>query len=877
MRTAIGEIRCLLVALLLCAPCAGQQTAAPASPPADGIAKAREALKAAEAAHPGDTPEVAAAMNGLVSLQIDAGVADRDTLSLVDRMVEIAKATEGTRSKAYEGTLVIRMDVLTGLNRAPEARVVAEEAFEIAQENFPDSSEAGAAAGALGRICYKLGDYPCAIHAQEFAVAQERKIAGANSAELSASLNNLGALKSRMGDVNGAIKALEEAVAIAYRIDPNDNHIGVIENNLGSNYLKVQDFPKAAEHLNRAIDMLTKLYGADNVRLMQVNRNLGALYTRTGQFPLAWKAYEFALQNKYEQMDNNATNHAQFAQSLAQGGNARRAVEEGLTSARISREIFVLQARTLPERQALAYDATRPRGLDTSISVVLKHAELSNAEIYQELIRSRALVADEMARRQKNLNANNDPETARLLGELNQARSDLLAAENSTSDKSARADKVSAATGRMEKIERELAERSAAARNDERIYLVTTDDVRHSLPAHSVLISYVEYRRRAVDTVDPAAAEAPSYMAFVLHPDSGRIVAFDLGESKSIADSVAKARSAADAEAHGGGLGSTRNERAYREAALALRKRIWDPLQAELGDAKLALVVPDGVLNLIPFSALPSGNGYLVENGPVIHVLTSERDLVPGEGGVKKTGLLAVGSPQFEMAAVAGDASRLRDASVPCEDFRSLQFHSLPGTGVEVADIAKSWRRWNGAEPSALLTGADATRNRFIEQASQNRVLHVATHAFVLDRGCGDGNPLLHSGLVFAGANATRDAAILTAQQIASLDLSGVEWAVLSACNTGNGELHDGEGVLGLQRAFRVAGAHSVIMTLWPVDDDVTRQFMHELYAQRLGRHTTTADAVWNSSRKLLVERRAAGKSTHPWYWAGFIGSGGWE
>jgi len=877
MRIAHGATRYLLIALLLCVPCAGQQTAAPASSPAAGIAKAREALKAAEAAHSGDTPEVAAAINDLVSLQIDAGVADAGTLALIDRMVEIAKATEGMRSKAYERALVIRMDVLTGLNRAPEARVVAEEAFEIAQKEFPDSSEAAAAAGALGRICYKLGDYPCAIRAQEFAVAQERKTAGANSAELSASLNNLGALKSRMGDVNGAIEGLEESLAIAYRLDPNDNHTGVIENNLGANYMKAQNFPKAAEHLNRAIDMLTKLYGADSVRLMQVNRNLAALYTRTGQFALAWKAYEFSLKNKYEQMDNTATTHVQFAQSLAQGGNAQRAMEEGLTSARIGREIFVLQARTLPERQALAYDATRAHGLDTSISVVLKHPELSNLEIYQELIRSRALVADEMARRQRNLNANNDPETARLLADLNQARSDLLAAENSSPDKIARADKVSAASGRMEKIERELAERSAAARSDERIYLVTTDDVRRNLPAHSVLISYVEYRRRVVDAVDPAAAETPSYMAFVLHPDSSKIAAFDLGESKSIADSVAKARSAADAEAHGGGLGSTRNERVYREAALALRKRIWDPLRAEVGDARLALVVPDGVLNLVPFSALPSGAGYLVEHGPVIHVLTSERDLAPSEGGAKKTGLLAVGSPQFELAAVAGDASRLRDASVPCEDFRSLQFHTLPGTGIEVADIAKSWHRWNGAEPSALLTGAEATRNRFIEQASQNRVLHVATHAFVLDRSCGNGNPLLHSGLVFAGANATRDAAILTAQQIASLDLSGVEWAVLSACNTGNGELHDGEGVLGLQRAFRVAGAHSVIMTLWPVDDDVTRQFMHELYAQRLGRHTTTADAVWNSSRKLLVERRAAGKSTHPWYWAGFIGSGGWE
>jgi CHAT domain-containing protein len=877
MRTVRDNMRCLLMASLLCLSCAGQQTAAPAGSPADGIAKAREALKTAESAHPGNTAEVAAAINDLVSLEIDAGVADAETLALIDRMVSIVKLTDGSRSKAYEGALVVRMDVLIGLNRAPEARVVAEEAFEIAQKEFPVSSEAAAAAGALGRICYKLGDYPCAIRAQEFAVAQERKTAGGSGAALSASLNNLGALKSRMGDVNGAIAALEESLAIAYRIDPNDNHSGVIENNLGSNYLKAQNFPKAAEHLNRAIDMLTKLYGADSVRLMQVNRNLGALYTRTGQFPLAWKAYEFSLENKYEQMDNNATSHAQFAQSLAQGGNAQRAVEEGLTSARISREIFVLQARTLPERQALAYDATRPRGLDTSISVVLKHPELSSTEIYQELIRSRALVADEMARRQKNLNGSNDPETARLLEKLNQARSDLLAAENSSSDKTARAEKVSAASGGMEKVERELAERSAAARNDERIYLVTTDDVRHNLPPRSVLISYVEYRRRAVDAVDAAAAETPSYMAFVLHPDSGRIAAFDLGDSTSIAAWVAKARSAADAEAHGGGMGSTRNERAYREAAIALRKRVWDPLQAELGDAKLVLVVPDGVLNLIPFSALPSGNGYLVEHGPVIHVLTSERDLVPSEGGVKRSGLLAVGSPEFEMAAVASDASRLRDASVPCEDFRSQQFHSLPGTGVEVADIAKSWRRWNGAEPSALLTGADATRKRFIEQASQNRVLHVATHAFVLDRSCGNGNPLLHSGLVFAGANAIRDAAILTAQQIASLDLSGVDWAVLSACNTGSGELHDGEGVLGLQRAFRVAGARSVIMTLWPVDDDVTRQFMHELYAERLGRHATTADAVWNSSRKLLVERRAAGKSTHPWYWAGFVGSGGWE
>jgi CHAT domain-containing protein len=297
----------------------------------------------------------------------------------------------------------------------------------------------------------------------------------------------------------------------------------------------------------------------------------------------------------------------------------------------------------------------------------------------------------------------------------------------------------------------------------------------------------------------------------------------------------------------------------------------------EIGDARLAIVVPDGLLDLIPFGGLPDGKGYLVEHGPVIHTLSSERDLVPSAGETKKTGLLAIGSPMFDLAETALAPSPLRDGPSSCDDFRKLDFRPLPGAAEEVSDIGSTWRRWNHGEQSALLTGADATRARFLDEAPRSRVLHVATHAFLLDASCGDGNPLLHSGLVFAGANRSREASILTAQQIAAMDLNGVDWAVLSACNTGNGELKEGEGVLGLQRAFRIAGARSVIMTLWPVDDDVTRRFMHELYAERLGQHASTADAVWHSARKLLLERRAAGESTHPWYWGGFVGSGGWE
>jgi len=887
----------LCVAGLLSAGVSAQQPAPPAKPAAPdsaaipptatapeapessavAIAKARSALRKADADHPGNTPEVAAALRDLVNLLRDTGMSDADTVSLVNRQLQIAEATAGPRSKAAVEALDAKADVLTALNRVSEARPLAEQAFEISQKDFPESAEASAAADQLGRVCSRLGDYPCAVRAQTAAVAVARKTGGDTSEELMAAVNNLGALKSRMDDVDGAIKAQEEALAIGYRLHPDDNHIGVIENNLGSNYIKAQQFDKAAAHLNRAYDMLSKLYGADNSRVLQVTRNLGKLYTRTGQFPLAWKSLELSLSNKFEQVDVQATGHAIFALSLAQGGDAPRAVQEGLASARISRESFVLQARTLPERQALAYDATRPHGLDTSISVLLKHTELPIPEVYQEAVRSRALVADEMARRQKNLNANNDPETARLLKEMDQARADLLAAERSPTHKPGEPDRVQAASTKMEAVERSLAERSAALRADERLYQVTPDDIRHNLPPHSVLISYLQYRRVAVDATDPAAAETISYAAFVLHPDSDRIGIFNLGDAASLDALVLKARAAADAEAHSGGLGSARNERAYRDAALAIRQRIWDPFKKETADARLVLVVADGSLNLIPFAGLPDGSGYLVEHGPVIHTLSSERDLVPEPDEQRKTGLLAIGSPSFALAANKLPDSPLRGATPTCEEFSKIEFQSLPGTAVEVSDIDSTWRKWNPGEPSQVVTGDDATLAAFLADAAHSRVLHVATHAFLLDKSCGSGNPLLHSGLVFAGGGHGATQSILTAQQIASLDLGGVDWAVLSACNTGNGELRDGEGVLGLERAFRVAGARSVIMTLWPVDDDVARRFMHSLYNRRLGAHATTADAVWNSSRKLLAERRAAGQSTHPWYWAGFVGSGRWE
>lgn len=248
-----------------------------------------------------------------------------------------------------------------------------------------------------------------------------------------------------------------------------------------------------------------------------------------------------------------------------------------------------------------------------------------------------------------------------------------------------------------------------------------------------------------------------------------------------------------------------------------------------------------------------------------------------------------------------------------CSDFASVHFPPLPAAARETREIAREWRKQPAGEAGGVVDLHDAAANEtdLKRLAPGHKVLHLATHGFVLGgdcksvlasaRGIGglyegpaaapvitatpvDGeNPLLLSGLALAGANHRGAAAdgeddgILTAEEVASLDLAGVEWAVLSACETGLGDVQAGEGVFGLRRAFQIAGAGTLIMSLWSVDDEATRAWMNALYKGRLEGHLDTAQAVHDASLTLLNQRRAAGLSTHPFYWAAFVAAGDWR
>jgi CHAT domain-containing protein len=545
-------------------------------------------------------------------------------------------------------------------------------------------------------------------------------------------------------------------------------------------------------------------------------------------------------------------------------------------------------------------------------------------QAWEAVIAARALVLDEMVRRGRTARDSEDPELSELVAQYQAASNRFanLAFRSFPGGAAQRDERLQAASRDKEAAERRLAAKSQEFRDWQARRHLGLNDITSSLPAQSALLSYSVYRR---PHAGPFATPVRELVAFVATPDAPvRLV--PLGPMQHVDSLVALWSFEAAVGVGVAGRSESEGELAYRRAGDALRRAMWDPVLPYLESARYVFVVPDGALHWVDMAALPRGaperprDGYLADDDRWVHLLAAERDLIPHRTVTKGRGLLALGGADFDRATSLSEAKTptplkswdrsqeidialvRRGGEVPCDDLESLHFAPLPATSQEVRDVAALWEDSEGVQ---VLTGAAASDVAFKSMAPGKRVLHLATHGFFLDGSCSAVGAdrrgiqlrrrpaesaerptpaiVLRAGLALAGAN-VRDAmlrsgedGILTAEEIAALDLQGVEWAVLSACNSGLGEVHLGEGVLGLRRAFQVAGVGSVIMSLWPVADQPTREWMRALYEGHLRQGLGTAEAVHYAHRRSLAARRARGASTHPFYWAGFVSTGNWR
>ena len=618
-----------------------------------------------------------------------------------------------------------------------------------------------------------------------------------------------------------------------------------------------------------------------------------------------------------------------IADCRMRAGEWAEAFDQALRAEEVGREHSRLMLTGMSERVGLHYAASRPSGLDRMFSILIDQPESGEVEEGVEaLIRSRAMVLDEIAGRLRTYSTSASMADIRWMQDLKRSRKRLAyltvqgPRDPDTLEAFQRA--LANATRERDRAERVLAEANRRFRLRQQRESAGLSEVQAALPPGSGVIGYTRFRHLRFPEGDggPIAEPDLSYLAYAVRAGSTAIRLVELGSASEIDQLVEQLRYEVAREAQVPLGSSASREQDYRRVAARLRQRIWDPIEPFLSDLDRVFVVPAGSLHLINLAALPVGQTeYLAEVGPKLHYLSAERDLVGGPAAEHGEGLLAIGNPNFDeptQSSASGEAgSEAVDATADggaeeggifrglrsnCGSFQAMRFEPLPGSEDEVRKVAEMWQTLEPRPPLTALLREDALETSFKRLASGRRVLHLSTHGFYLGEDCpafgasdllpasesardtsGLESPLLHSGLAFAGANHRQaalpeeDDGILTAEEVAAIDLLGVEWAVLSACESGLGEVETGEGVFGLRRAFAAAGARTLIMSLWPVDDDVTRDWMTLLYRYRFVEAMTTIEAVHRANLDLLTARRDVASSTHPFYWAGFVAAGDWR
>jgi CHAT domain-containing protein len=644
----------------------------------------------------------------------------------------------------------------------------------------------------------------------------------------------------------------------------------------------------------RALIVREKALGPDHPDVAVSLDGLAKLYSQRGNFDKAEPLYQRALKILERALGPNhpgvselLTNMAAF---YAASGNTELAIAAQARANAILERNIALNLATGSERQKLAFMTTVSEITDRTVSLNASIAP-GNREARRlavtTILQRKGLVQDATSDGLAALRRRFNAQDQKLLDQLNDTTGRLARLVLNGPQKISLAEhqqQIGALEEQKEQTENEISRRSAGFYT--RAVRVTLAAVQAAIPAHAALIEIFAYRPfdPKAGEVDRKAFGAPHYVAYVLRHD-GEVQSKELGLTKPVDEAIDALRQA------------LRDPKRTDVKLLArvVDEKVMEPVGALVGDATQLLVSTDGALNLIPFEALVDEQGrYLIERYAFTY-LTSGRDLLRMQVAREGSGMTTIvanpsfGEPVTAQIARANIRGRLsppgrRRSVTAARTLSEVYFAPLRGTGQEALTIQTLFPEAN------LLTGERATESE-LKKIAEPRILHVATHGFFLqdaasaaaDKAATRGisadsvieNPLLRSGLALTGANrrssGVKDDGILTALEASGLNLWGTKLVVLSACDTGLGEVRNGEGVYGLRRAFVLAGAESLVMSLWPVSDYSTRNLMISYY-----RNLKLGMGRGAGLRQVQLDLLKRNRLLHPFYWANFIQFGEW-
>jgi tetratricopeptide (TPR) repeat protein len=519
------------------------------------------------------------------------------------------------------------------------------------------------------------------------------------------------------------------------------------------------------------------------------------------------------------------------------------------------------------EMQAMPRDVWRREMLfristwtDVIVSVALQAPTARRVDLAaQTVLRWKHRATEDDALLERLMHRPSDPGVGELASRVADIRRQLLAHIHNQ-----REDLYRQASTELDETTRRLRQSSPEYATDALSRNVTVDQVVAALPERSVLVEF-----RLFDSMDPeTGALSPTRLAAAVLQKEQAVALYDAGP-------VADIQARLDRLAKGN----------IAEAA-SLYEVLFGPVLERLRSADLVFVVPDGPLWSLSLATLQveaGDGGYRpwVEMPQRIHVLATGRDLLTTPArppAHEATGVVIFGGVDFDGVPDAGGRSPVSPptAALARQEPPVKPLGALPESRVEVEQIRAAYA--THGDTVVTYTDRQATEARLKALPSPPRVLHLASHGVFRTMGPVQERPELMSWVALSGANRGREGqldadhedGLLTALEIASLSLEGTALVVLSACETGQGEVDYSEGLIGLTRALRIAGAGHVLAALRSVPDDMTAEFMTEFHRAwiRLGMGNPQ-DAL--KAVQIAYSNDPDKRRSEPGFWGAFI------
>lgn len=771
----------------------------------------------------GDLPGMGASYNNLGVLYKDMG-RYTESEDYMDMAVRTIREAHGENSVQYAIALNNQAILFQTIGRYPEAEKLLVESIRIATGQLGEKSPNFVRLKVNLAMLYQLQnkfDEAEKIFLDAMRIKQRRL--GTNHPDYAVLLRNIAALYMQKGDFAKVEKNLLDAEKIyASRLGKDAPQYAACVSELASYYLYMKQPAKAQPHIENALRIEKATLGDQHPNYVNTLERYAILQWMKNEIPAAIETYKKVIEQYLYQIDT-------YFPPMSE-------MEKSRFWSKINPK-FV-------------------RFNSFAVEASLEHPEIV-ADMYDYHIATKALLLNSTSKVRKQILQSNNKNLINKYNEWVDLKEYLSRLYTMSKDE-LKEDKINldSLENQANRLEGDLSRESELFAQGYKSKRVSYKDITSHLKEGEAALEFIRFRK-----FNYLAADTSIYYAALLIDNKAvlpKLVVFTNGNEMETTQATAYKRAM---------------ERAFEKNNFY--EVYWRDLSGSTAKYKKIFVSADGIYTQINLNTLQNEAGkFLIDDKEIIYIPNSRiiKDL-------KTTSM-----PKVKNAVMLGDPNYAKDLDWTL--ISDMPLPELPGTRIEVEKIKKllTGSGWN----AKVYLGDDAIEE-VIKNVKSPSVLHIATHGFFLENAGDPGqekvfgiepvkaaaNPLLRSGLMLAGADNTiqqlgrgtgqdNNDGILNAFEAMLLELDNTDMVILSACETGLGEVVNGEGVYGLQRAFQIAGASAVVISLWQVSDEITQRLMESFYRNwiRTGNRT---DAFQKAKLEI--------KKTYPapFYWGAFV------